>query len=303
MDLLLIGRQVRTDRGIVDLLALDSNGNTVIIELKRNESPRGIVSQAISYCSHFHRNGNLEQLNKIAENHFGQISDEGLLIRKKFKEKFGHFPTTLNGKQIIVLVAEHFPNEVLDDLKRVADHICIEFSYFKSHNEEEYFSTKRVSGAEINQEAISQKPTILQEFDPFFKQVVENVKKLLPQPLTTFKNTNAHEKREQWIRFHWGGTDAHIGLWVRKNPTGNEISVYFTNWSRDPKIIQLLKRKSAELQKKLKPDTYDYAKKSAAIDKSIGELTEGNHTEMVEIASQTIATFISALKPILEDML
>src|SRR3989339_1903808 len=103
MDILLIGCQVHTDRGIVDLLGLDNNGNTIIIELKRNESPREIVGQAISYCSHFHRNGDLEYLNRIAEDYFGQISDEGLLIRKKFKERFGTFPATLNKKQIIVL--------------------------------------------------------------------------------------------------------------------------------------------------------------------------------------------------------
>ncbi|QPL45339.1 DUF91 domain-containing protein [Halomonas sp. A40-4] len=51
-DWLLIGRQVRTgfDK-LIDLLALDANGNVVIIELKRDKTPRDVVAQAIDYAS------------------------------------------------------------------------------------------------------------------------------------------------------------------------------------------------------------------------------------------------------------
>lgn len=51
-DWLLIGRQVRTafDK-LIDLLALDANGNIIIIELKRDKTPRDVVAQAIDYAS------------------------------------------------------------------------------------------------------------------------------------------------------------------------------------------------------------------------------------------------------------
>ncbi|WP_269617961.1 endonuclease NucS domain-containing protein [Zhongshania sp. BJYM1] len=51
-DWLLIGRQVRTsfDKRI-DLLALDANGSVIIIELKRDKTPRDVVAQAIDYAS------------------------------------------------------------------------------------------------------------------------------------------------------------------------------------------------------------------------------------------------------------
>ncbi|WP_447956117.1 endonuclease NucS domain-containing protein [Vreelandella sp. EE7] len=51
-DWLLIGRQVRTgfDK-LIDLLALDANGNVIIIELKRDKTPRDVVAQAIDYAS------------------------------------------------------------------------------------------------------------------------------------------------------------------------------------------------------------------------------------------------------------
>ncbi|MEH6446020.1 MAG: hypothetical protein V7784_19175 [Oceanospirillaceae bacterium] len=51
-DWLLIGQQVRTayDKRI-DLLAIDGNGSVIIIELKRDKTPRDVVAQAMDYAS------------------------------------------------------------------------------------------------------------------------------------------------------------------------------------------------------------------------------------------------------------
>ncbi|WP_404364865.1 endonuclease NucS domain-containing protein [Marinobacter sp.] len=51
-DWLLIGRQVRTSYDkYVDLLAMDANGSVIIVELKRNKTPRDVVAQTIDYAS------------------------------------------------------------------------------------------------------------------------------------------------------------------------------------------------------------------------------------------------------------
>jgi hypothetical protein len=50
--LLLIGRQVPTAYGkFIDLLALDSDGSMVVLELKRDQTPREIVAQLLDYGS------------------------------------------------------------------------------------------------------------------------------------------------------------------------------------------------------------------------------------------------------------
>lgn len=50
-DVMIIGRQVRTRSGPIDLLGIDKSGNTVIIEIKRAELPRESLAQAIDYAS------------------------------------------------------------------------------------------------------------------------------------------------------------------------------------------------------------------------------------------------------------
>ena len=49
---LVIGRQVSTAfNSYIDLLAIDSNGLLIIIELKKNKTPRDVVAQALDYAS------------------------------------------------------------------------------------------------------------------------------------------------------------------------------------------------------------------------------------------------------------
>lgn len=50
-DIVLIGRQVPTQSGPMDLLGVDRSGNTVIVELKRDRLPREVLAQAIDYAS------------------------------------------------------------------------------------------------------------------------------------------------------------------------------------------------------------------------------------------------------------
>ncbi len=49
--LVIIGRQVPTDAGPIDLLALNQSGDLVVIELKRGRTPRETIAQALDYIS------------------------------------------------------------------------------------------------------------------------------------------------------------------------------------------------------------------------------------------------------------
>jgi hypothetical protein len=97
-DLLLIGRQVKS----IDLLFLDRNGNTVIAELKREKTPRDVVTQIIEYASWVESLG-YEDLRRIAEKTYKQPD----ALKAKFRERFDEeLPVdTLNEKHRMVIVA------------------------------------------------------------------------------------------------------------------------------------------------------------------------------------------------------
>ncbi|WP_321371749.1 endonuclease NucS [uncultured Desulfuromusa sp.] len=99
---LLIGQQVRTDfGGIIDLLAVNQDGQLIVIELKRNQTPREVVAQALDYAS-WVRDLTSDEIAHI----FNKFSRNGSL-GEAFQKKFGIQldEEQLNGSHQIVVVA------------------------------------------------------------------------------------------------------------------------------------------------------------------------------------------------------
>lgn len=97
--LLVIGRQLATDfGGLIDLLCVDAAGDLVIVELKRDKTPREITAQALDYAS-WVVNLTHERVTSIAETHLG--ADFGTA----FAAKFGtDVPETVNGDHRVLIV-------------------------------------------------------------------------------------------------------------------------------------------------------------------------------------------------------
>lgn len=99
---MLIGRQERTSfGGIIDLMAIAPDGSLVLIELKRDRTPREIVAQALDYAS---------WLEKLTADRITQIYDrysKGGSLDEAFKARFDTEldEESLNQSHSIIIVA------------------------------------------------------------------------------------------------------------------------------------------------------------------------------------------------------
>jgi len=113
---MLIGRQEQTGLGgRIDLLAIAPDASLVLIELKRNRTPREVVAQALDYASW------VDQLtaNKIAQIY--QRFSSGKNLGEAFKQHFGAEldEETLNESHQIILVAA----ELDDSTERIITYL------------------------------------------------------------------------------------------------------------------------------------------------------------------------------------
>ncbi len=117
-DLLVIGRQVKTDSGgSIDLLCLNNRGDTVVVELKRGRTPREVTAQALDYAS-WVKNLAGDQVVEIFES---QFQGKGSLP-SEFLDKFGEeiLPSELNLETHILVVAEeidHITERIISFLR------------------------------------------------------------------------------------------------------------------------------------------------------------------------------------------
>lgn len=116
VDGFVIGRQIATDHGkFIDILAMDEDGNLVIIELKRDRSPRDIVAQVLDYASWVRRlsTGDVHALALTLD----------VSLAKAYREKFStSLPQTLNASHQMVVVA----SEVDEGTKRIIEYLSEE---------------------------------------------------------------------------------------------------------------------------------------------------------------------------------
>ena len=132
-DLLVIGQQVSTAYGgLIDLLAIDPVGNLVILELKRDRTPRDIVAQVLDYAS-WVEDLSHESIEEIA-NAF--IKDRSL--EESFREKFRvDLPEVINERHRMYIVASSLDSATERIVKYLSETHGLDiniatFAYFKT---------------------------------------------------------------------------------------------------------------------------------------------------------------------------
>lgn len=113
----IIGQQVVIEnRGRIDLLAMDKEGSVIIIELKRDKTPREVIAQVLDYASWVARL-TTRDVNDLCQKYRGLTLDE--VYRERFQTTP---PETVNATHQMMIVA----GSMDDTTKRIIEYLSQE---------------------------------------------------------------------------------------------------------------------------------------------------------------------------------
>jgi len=136
IELFIIGKQVSTiNRGRIDLLAIDRQGDLLVLELKRDRTPRDVIGQILDYAS-WVRNLDYEEVNAIASNYLKESLPDA--FRKHFDEPL---PENINTAHSMIIIASEFDESSERIVQYLADECGVNinvvfFTFFKQDDNE-----------------------------------------------------------------------------------------------------------------------------------------------------------------------
>lgn len=146
VEVMYIGRQGSPEEGgIFDILGLDSAGDVVILELKRDKSPRDIVAQALEYASGIRRE-TYDQLNdryqEFVRSEDSSAKEEMLSLREAHERYFdlndALSEREFNANQRLILVAKDFHSVSLNMADFLREHeidvVCVEYDAYATED-------------------------------------------------------------------------------------------------------------------------------------------------------------------------
>lgn len=138
-ELLVIGRQVETDfGGFIDLLCIHEGGDLVIVELKRDKTPKEITAQILDYAS-WVTGLSGDRVSMIADQFLG---NQGPLA-EAFKQQFGkELPERINEDHRMLIVGSQIDPSSERIMSYLSDSYGVNinaatFRYFKSNDGQE----------------------------------------------------------------------------------------------------------------------------------------------------------------------
>jgi hypothetical protein len=199
--LLIIGRQVNTNLGTtIDLIAVDRQGSVVVIELKRDRTPRDTLAQALEYAS-FAEELDSNQLQDILRSYINDDSVNLSEYHRQYFELATDEAVAFNKDQRIVIAGQAITNEIRqtsDFLRKKGFQVtCVEFSFFEAEGGVRLLSHDIVIGKQPNKlPRVSSGSLPIVSKDTFLDSLDQNGRLVFGR-LLGFASSNA-------LPIHWG---------------------------------------------------------------------------------------------------
>lgn len=122
IDVLIVGRQTQTPSGPLDLLAIDGDGRMVVIENKRDRTPREVLAQAIDYAAWVNTLA-FDEVDAIYSKYRAASNDESPDLAEAFEDRFGEELDAIAETPRIIIVASRLD----DSTERMIDFLSDSF--------------------------------------------------------------------------------------------------------------------------------------------------------------------------------
>ena len=219
-NVLIIGRQVPTNLGsIIDLLGIDREGNVVVIELKRDRTPRETLAQILEYAS-FVESLSYSQLERIFNDYCGEENPGVIDYHRNYFQLEEDEAVAFNRNQKLIIVGQVITKEIKQTSaflrKKGIEVFCLEFKYFETKAGERIISSDFVIGKDISlTKKVSSgalpgidKAEFVNSLDQFGRAFFED--------LLVFAETND-------LPIHWGT----IGFSINVDLNGKHVAVLY----------------------------------------------------------------------------
>lgn len=152
-DWMVVGRQVKTDAGSADVLCIDHDGDMVVVELKKDLTPREVTAQVIDYAA---------SISKMTTEEIAQLylsySAGNKTLNNAFQEKYGtqldEDSVNQNVKMVIVATKMDSSTERIICFLRNTYQVDINILFFSVFQHGEYRLISRAWFEEDLEEAV-----------------------------------------------------------------------------------------------------------------------------------------------------
>lgn len=157
-DIAVIGTEVASSSGKIDLLGIDRSGNAVVVELKRDTVPREALAQAIDYASDV-SDWTVEKLSEVCSEGCGQTLEE--LFAERFPEVDAE-NLNINSEQRIILVGFGVESSLERMIEWLSDSFgvninAVVLSYFKTGRGEELLAKTSIISEELEKSRVQKR--------------------------------------------------------------------------------------------------------------------------------------------------
>jgi len=189
-DILIIGEQVPTKSGIIDLLGIDKSGDLIIIELKRDKIPKEALSQVIDYASDV-ASWDIDKLSEICTEYTGLELED--YLNEKFEDiNLENLP--INKTQRILFVGFSIEESLQRMIEWLSNNYDVSINavilkYIKTKNGDELIARTVIIPEEIEKERSKKRRFQLSMSEEPGDYDVEELRNLLKKYLSENRTT------------------------------------------------------------------------------------------------------------------